>query len=229
MAEPLSPARRLLYALGNPGFQVTDRIIVLVAVYFYLPPPGRGLEAQVPESTYLGFVTVFGVAMLVGRVFDTLADPVIGHLSDRSTSRFGRRRVMLMVGIGPMIAIPPLLFFPPFAAGSPWNGAWVAGLLGFYFVAFTAYVAPYYALIPEVAWSQPDRLRLSQTMQLVALPIVGAFTAWGVGLDLGRAAGLSATAAVRAVLRRAGPAHQVGLRPGDVGLHGSTPSTRSAR
>ena len=93
MAEPLSPARRLLYALGNPGFQVTDRIIVLVAVYFYLPPPGRGLEAQVPESTYLGFVTVFGVAMLVGRVFDTLADPVIGHFSDRSTSRFGRRRV----------------------------------------------------------------------------------------------------------------------------------------
>ncbi len=50
MREPLSTARRVLYALGNPGFQVTDRLVVLVAVYYYLPPPGRGLEAQVPTS-----------------------------------------------------------------------------------------------------------------------------------------------------------------------------------
>lgn len=200
MAEPLSSTRRLLYALGNPGFQVSDRIVVLVAVYYYLPPPGRGLEPQVPEHTYLGFVTVFGVAMLVGRVFDTLADPVVGYLSDRSTSRRGRRRVMLMIGILPMVALPALLFFPPFAAGSLWNGAWAAGLLAVYFVAFTFYVAPYFALIPEVAWSQAERLRLSQTMQLVALPVLAVFTAWGVGLDLGREAGLSATASVRTVV-----------------------------
>jgi GPH family glycoside/pentoside/hexuronide:cation symporter len=197
MAEPLSPARRFLYAVGNPGFQITDRIVVLVAVYFYLPPPGRGLEPQVPEATQFGFVTVFGLAMLVGRVFDTLADPVVGYLSDRSSSRFGRRRLMLILGIAPMVAIPVLLFFPPFAAGSVGNGAWVAGLLAVYFVAFTVYVAPYFALIPEVAWDQASRLRLSQTMQLVSIPILGAFTAWGVGLDIGREAGLSAATSVR--------------------------------
>ena len=197
MAEPLSPARRFLYALGNPGFQITDRIVVLVAVYFYLPPPGRGLDAQVPEHTYFGFVTIFGVAMLAGRIVDTLADPVVGYLSDRSRSRLGRRRVMLMLGLAPMVAFPVLLFFPPYAPGSIGNGVWVAGLLVVYFVAFTAYVAPYFALIPEVAWDQAARLRLSQTMQLASLPIIGAFSAWGVGLDAGRAAGLSATTSVR--------------------------------
>lgn len=200
MAEPLSATRRLFYALGNPGFQVPDRIVVLVAVYFYLPPPGRGLQAQVPEQAYLGFVTVFGVAMLVGRIFDTLADPIVGFLSDRSTSRRGRRRVMLMAGIGPMVALPALLFFPPFPAGSVWNGAWAGALLALYFVAFTLYVAPYFALIPEVAWGQAARLRLSQTMQLASIPVLGAFTAWGVGLDLGRAAGLSAATSLRIVV-----------------------------
>lgn len=93
-----------------------------------------------------------------------------------------------------------LLFFPPFAAGSVGNGVWVAGLLAVYFVAFTLYVAPYFALIPEVAWDQAARLRLSQTMQLVSIPILGAFTAWGVGLDLGREAGLTTTTSVRIVV-----------------------------
>ncbi len=200
MAEPLSTPRRVLYALGNPGYQITDRVVVLVAVYFYLPPPGRGLEPQVPETPYLGFVTVFGLAMFLGRVVDTLADPMVGYLSDRSRSRFGRRRVMLMLGIGPMVAAPLLLFLPPFPAGSSCNGVWVAGLLAVYFVAFTAYVAPYFALIPELAWTQAARLRLSQAMQFASIPFLAAFTAWGVGLDLGRGAGLSPRESVLAIV-----------------------------
>jgi len=200
MAEPLSTPRRLAFALGNPGFQITDRIVVLVAVYFYLPPPGRGLTPQVPEDTAFGFVTVFGLAMLAGRLVDTAADPLVGFLSDRSRSRFGRRRVMLLVGIGPMVVLPILLFFPPFGPGSVWNGAWLGGLLALYFAAFTAYVAPYFALIPELAWTPEARLRLSQWMQIASIPVLGAFSAWGVGLDLGREAGLSAATSVQWVV-----------------------------
>jgi GPH family glycoside/pentoside/hexuronide:cation symporter len=200
MAESLSTRRRLLFALGNPGYQITDRIVVLMTVYFYLPPPDRGLEPQVPESTSFGFVTVFGLAMLVGRIFDTAADPVVGFLSDRSRSRFGRRRVMLMAGVLPMVVLPALLFFPPFGARSAANGVWLAGLLALYFVAFTAYVAPYFALIPELAWTQPERLRLSQLMQIASIPVMGAFSAWGLGLDLGRSLGLSPETSVRWVV-----------------------------
>jgi GPH family glycoside/pentoside/hexuronide:cation symporter len=197
MTESLSPARRVLFALGCPGFQITDRIVVLVAVYFYLPPPGRGLEPRVPEQTMLGVVTVFGLAMLFGRVFDTIADPVVGHLSDRSRSRLGRRRSLLVAGFVPMIALPVLIFFPPASGGSWLNGLWLAGLLALYFVAFTAYVAPYYALMPEIARSQRERVRLSQVMSFASLPVLGVFSAWGVSLDLGAAAGLTPTESVR--------------------------------
>jgi len=197
MAEPLSIRRRVLYALGNPGHQISDRIVVLIAVYFYLPPPGRGLETRVPAQVFFGFLTVYGLATLVGRLFDTAADPVVGYLSDRSRSRLGRRRWLMILGVGPMVAVPVLLFFPPGSAGSLANGVWLAALLALYFVAFTAYVAPYLALIPEVAWTQSERLRLSQLMNGLSLPIMGLLTAWGVGLDLGRAAGLSAEDAVR--------------------------------
>jgi GPH family glycoside/pentoside/hexuronide:cation symporter len=197
MAEPLSAARRFAYALGHPGFQVTDRIVVLVAVYFYLPPPGRGLEPQVPAGVFWGVATVFGLAMFLGRVFDSLADVVVGHLSDRSRSPLGRRRALLLAGVVPMVGLPVLLFFPPGAPGSAANGIWLAALLAAYFVAFTVYVAPYLALLPEVAWTQPERLRLSQLMQLATIPVYALFVAWGAGLDLGRAAGLAPAAALR--------------------------------
>lgn len=200
MPEPLSPARRLLFALGNPGYQITDRIVVLMAVYFYLPPPGRDLAARVPEHAFLGFLTVYGLATLFGRIFDTVADPVVGHVSDRSRSRLGRRRSLLIFGMGPMVAVPVLLFFPPFEGASPWNGLWLGGLLAVYFVAFTAYVAPYLALIPEVAWDQRERVRLTQWMSFSSLPVLGALTAWGVGLDLGREAGLSPETSFRAIV-----------------------------
>jgi GPH family glycoside/pentoside/hexuronide:cation symporter len=58
-------------------------------------------------------------------------------------------------------------------------------------------VGPYFALIPEIAWSQGDRLRLSQLMQLASLPLLALLSAWGVGLDLGRRAGVSATVSVQ--------------------------------
>ena len=87
MSERISTARQFAFALGNAGFQLTDRIVVVVAVYFYLPPPGRGLVAQVPEEIFFGIFTVYGLALLVGRLFDAAADPFVGHSSDRSRSR----------------------------------------------------------------------------------------------------------------------------------------------
>ena len=189
------------YALGNAGYQLTDRIVVAIAVYFYLPPPGRGLDSQVPPDVFLGFLTVFGAAMLVGRIFDSIADPVVGHASDRSRSPLGRRRSFMLYGIAPMVAAPVLLFFPPGPPGSLLNGWWLTGLLAAYFIAFTVYVAPYLALIPEITWSPEQRVRLVRQLALVGFPVgVGFGTFWTLGYDAGLAAGIAPVTSIRAVV-----------------------------
>jgi len=199
--ETLSRPRLLAYALGSTGFQITDRIVVVIAVYFYLPPDGRGLDPQVPTDVFLGFLTVYGLAMLVGRLFDSAADPFVGHWSDRSRARLGRRRAFLAAGILPMVGIPVLLFWPPGAPGSAHNGYWLAALLAAYFVAFTVYVAPYLALIPELAVDQRARVRLGTWIALATLPAMGGVgTFWTLGLEAGRGAGLHPADAVRAVV-----------------------------
>jgi GPH family glycoside/pentoside/hexuronide:cation symporter len=201
MAEPMTLWRRVLYCLGAPGFQISDRIVIAIALYFYLPPPGRGFEPQVSEEIFLGVLTAFGVAVLIGRVFDALADPVVGHLSDRSRSSWGRRRSFLVCGILPMVAAPVLLFWPPGGSGSALNAVWLTVLLAIYFIAFTVYVAPYLALIPEIARDPDARVRLSTLLALLSFPVISLYNiAWPSGIELGRAVGLSSVDAVRAVV-----------------------------
>jgi GPH family glycoside/pentoside/hexuronide:cation symporter len=201
MTEALSGSRRFAYALGAAGFQMSDRIVVSIAVYFYLPPPGRGLASQVSSDVFLGFLTVYGLAMLVGRLFDSAADPIVGHLSDRSRSPLGRRRAFLVYGVLPMVGLPALLFWPPGAPGSALNAYWLTGLLAAYFVAFTVYVAPYLALIPEIARSQDERVRLARLLALLSFPIGAGFgTAWTLGYAGAVDAGFEPVTAMRGVV-----------------------------
>lgn len=200
----MSTARRVGYGLGNAGFSLTDSLVVAVAVYFYLPPGDSGLVSQVSPQVFFGLGTVFGLAMLVGRVFDMLADPVVGAASDRSRSPLGRRRAFLIYGCAPMVAIPVLLFFPPGAPESALNAGWLTALLSLYFVFFTIYVAPYLALIPELAWTQDERVRLSRILALTAFPALSFGMFWPAGIDVGVGLGLEPQAAIRWLVILAG-------------------------
>jgi GPH family glycoside/pentoside/hexuronide:cation symporter len=183
----LSPQRRIAYALGAAGFQITDRIVVAIAIFYYLPPGDSDLLPQVSETRLLGVLTAFGAARLLGGLVDSLADPLVGWASDRSRSRLGRRRVFLLVGVGPMALAPVLLFFPPGAPGSTLNFAWLTALLAIYYVFFTAYVGPYLALLPEIAPDERERVGLSTLMAIVGVVIVGLYSSgWLAGVELGR-------------------------------------------
>ena len=196
---PLS--RQLLYGLGGPGYLLTNTVVVSIGLYFYLPPEGRGLDTQVSTQIFLGALTVFGIASLVGRIFDCVADPVVGFFSDRNRSRLGRRRSFMLAGILPMVLLPLLLFNPPGEPGSAVNGLFLAAVLSLYFIAFTVYVAPYLSLFPELAHTPSERARFSSRLALVSLPASTLIAmTWPIGLELFQNRGLSAEDSVRAVV-----------------------------
>ena len=196
--ERMSAPRRFAYACGSPGFSISDRIIVAIVFYFYLPPGDSGLPTQLPEFSPVMGLTALGASMLVARVFDSLADPVVGFLSDRSRAQIGRRRIFMLAGIVPMVVTPVLLFWPPGEPGSHENWVWVTALLSIYFIAFTAYVGPYLALQPELARTERERVKLAVLVGAFTLPIVGVFGfAWTAAVDWGVAEGMSTTASIR--------------------------------
>jgi GPH family glycoside/pentoside/hexuronide:cation symporter len=197
MPEKMSTRRRLAFAAGAPGCIAIERVATGILLYFYLPPPGRGLEPQVPEETFLGAFTAFGLAMIIARSVDSAAALVVGHASDRSRSRWGRRRSFMLYGIVPMVGLPLLAYWPPRAAGSAVNVVWLTVLLSLFYVFATMYTGPHGALVPEIARSDDERARLSRLMALVSFPMAGLLMAWPRGLDWGRAAGLGATESIR--------------------------------
>ena len=104
-----------------------------------------------------------GVVFAIGKVWDAVTDPLMGYISDRTKSRFGRRRVYFLIGIIPIIVSFAALWMP-IARGSQ------AGLFIYYSLAymlfstvFTMVMVPYSALNAEMSRDYAVRTRLSGT------------------------------------------------------------------
>jgi GPH family glycoside/pentoside/hexuronide:cation symporter len=191
----------VLFALGAPGWQITATIMVSIGIYYYLPPEGSGLEVQVSEEIFFGVLTAYGLARLIGGVIDSLADPVVGHYSDRSVSRFGRRKIFLVMGIVPMVITPALLFFPPGEPGSQDVFVYLTVMLSLYYIFFTVYVAPYNALIPEIAKTEAERVELSRLKSVVGGCIAMTYgILWLAGIKFFKELGMDANQAVQTVV-----------------------------
>lgn len=174
----LPPLRQWVFALGSAGFNLLERLIVLYVPFYFLPPIEYGVPNLLPEGVFWGFATVLGIALVVGRFFDGLADPIIASLSDNSRSPLGRRKVFLLWSALPLAACGSLIFFPPRPdAASMLNGVWLGVVLCLFYIAYTGYVNPYLSLISDLGHTEDLRLKLSTKVALFGLMATLAVTA----------------------------------------------------
>jgi len=162
--EEFKGKRLFLYNLSTAGWVLLDSIWLTFAIAFLLPPKEKIVEGMIPfisNERFLGIITVLGAVMLFGRIVDAVADPLVASWTDRSTSRFGRRRFFLIIGGLPLAVSTVLIFFPPTPYTSFINGIYLAIVFGFYFFFFTVYVVPYLALIPELGHNEKARIGIT--------------------------------------------------------------------
>ncbi len=109
-------------------------------------------------TAFLGVpVGVAGWVTFAVLAFDVVTDPLVGYLSDRTSSRWGRRvpwmvagAVILALGIVGIFAVPP---------GWSWqaNMAWVVGFFGLATIGFTFVAIPYGAQAGEMTQDVDER------------------------------------------------------------------------
>src|SRR5512136_1944627 len=98
--ERLSRFTKLTYGFGDTGFSLTTTIIGAYFAIFLTDVVGIA-----PGTA--------AIAIFVGRSWDYLNDPIIGHISDRTRTRWGRRRPFLLFGALPFALAFALMWYRP--------------------------------------------------------------------------------------------------------------------
>ena len=161
LAGGLPLKKQLAYGFGMMGWSIMINLISVILVYLYLPPERSGLPTLITQAVIFGFFNVIALITAGGRLIDAVVDPFIAQISDRSKNPKGRRIPMMKLAILPSILFCCLIFYPLTQEESTLNIFWLTfALMGFY-ISSTTYIIPYNALLPELAPSSRDKVRMS--------------------------------------------------------------------
>jgi glycoside/pentoside/hexuronide:cation symporter, GPH family len=144
---PLSSKRLLGFGLGSLGTGIFSTTPGVLLLYFLTDTLG------VPAA-------LAGLAVFLPKAWDVIADPIMGFISDRTRSRYGRRRPYLLAGaIGMAITYAFLFTVPVFA--SPITSFWyVMILFALSATAYTVFAIPYVSMPAEMSADSNERTRI---------------------------------------------------------------------
>jgi len=106
-----------------------------------------------------------GIIVLISKIWDAITDPIMGQISDRTSSRMGKRRIYIFVA-SPLVIVAMLLLFFPWTAQSTMVRFTLA-LLSYMFFATvqTMVMIPYYSLSSEISSDYTERAK-ANTLRL---------------------------------------------------------------
>ncbi len=195
MHPKLTTGDKFRYGLADLGFSLITSAMQFFLLFYYtdvaLIDPG-----------------IAGLALMTGKLtWDAINDPLFGYFSDRTRSRFGRRRIWMFIGAIPLGIAAWIMFSLP--TGLTGTAAFFGVLLTFWLIDsfHTMTTTPYYALTPELTRDYSERASLTSIRMVfsvfgyilgAAITTILAGIFQGSGLNLQQA--WSATGAVFGIL-----------------------------
>jgi len=135
---------KITYSLGSIGLTGFLQLMSTFLLFFLVD------EVHVdPGLASLVFLLSYGA-------WNAMNDPVIGHLSDRTRTRWGRRKPFISIGI-PLVLLFSVLIWSPPIGGEPLSDPYSISvflymlvMVALYELAFTMVTVPYSAVYPEM-------------------------------------------------------------------------------
>ena len=123
-----------------------------------------------------------GTAMLIGKICDAITDPTVGYLSDRTRSRWGRRKPWMFWGAIFLFFTMIVQYTNPHIESQVWLFIYMAVLYCLLTTAFTMVNIPYGSLTPELTADFDERTTLNAFRMSFA--VVGTFLGAGLVLKI---------------------------------------------
>ena len=98
-----------------------------------------------------------GMVLLIAKIWDAIIDPIIGFISDKTKSKFGKRRVYLIF-VSPFVALSFILLFFPFTLNTDFWKVIICLLTYMLFTLCQSFImVPYYSLSSEISSEYNER------------------------------------------------------------------------
>ena len=156
----LSRREKWLYAIGNLGVSIVTVNHMIFLVWFFFPPKESGLPNLIPQGGIFMGLTVLGLTLAIGRIFDAVTDPLIANFSDKLKTKQGKRIPLLKWSALPFALSYLAVFFVPINEVSDVNVIWLVGWLLLSALGLTFYTISYEALLPMMAKSPDEKIDL---------------------------------------------------------------------
>jgi len=163
-SEKLSIKTKLFYGIGDIGNALVNSAVQFFLLIFYTD------GALIPPA-------LVGSALLIGKIWDAVNDPLFGWFSDRfSSKRFGKRRFFMIFGAIPLGISIALLWHVPQGLERIGVFIWIAFTFILFDSIWTLTNVPYYSLSSELTEDYDERSSLTSFRMILAVPayIVGA-------------------------------------------------------
>jgi GPH family glycoside/pentoside/hexuronide:cation symporter len=152
-------------AIGEAG---VDHLSLKVIWAYSVPMIAFGIMGMLFATYLMKFATdelliapaVMGTLLFLARLWDGISDPLTGFLSDRTRSRFGRRRSWMLAAAIPTGIGLWMMWSPPMVLSVPELVIWMALALFVYETSSTMFFVPYGALGMELTPNYHERTRL---------------------------------------------------------------------
>lgn len=143
-SKPLSRKTLFYYGLADMPIQMAGIPVAAFIPNYYGQDLGLSLAAV-------------GTIWLLTRLFDAVSDPLIGWLSDRTHTPWGRRRVWMVASVPIMMLSIYKLFMPT----GPVTEGYLLGWLVALWTGWTMLFIPYYAWAAELSPDYNERTRIT--------------------------------------------------------------------
>jgi GPH family glycoside/pentoside/hexuronide:cation symporter len=152
----LATRTKILYGLGDFAFSSSYTVVAMFFL-FYLTDVARLSPA------------LAGTALLITKLWDAVIDPFLGHLTDRTRTRWGRRRPYLLFGVVPFGLAFLALWMVPAGLSQFGMFAYVVVTMILYVTTASAMSIPYTAMTAELTPDYDERTSLTSYRMAVSI------------------------------------------------------------
>ncbi|MFX0011756.1 MAG: MFS transporter [Candidatus Hermodarchaeota archaeon] len=158
MSSQFSTGQKLSFGLGSfAQWFINSAFNIWVFTYYF---------------TVIGLdVRWYMLAAVLWTIWNAFNDPLIGFLSDRTNTKFGRRKPFIMLGSIPIIILYIIIWLPPLPTGGNeiFTFLYLLLMLILYDTFYTMVALPYDSLFPELYTSVKERSQVNTIRQILAV------------------------------------------------------------